>query len=101
MQGKLLEDKRHDGVKGVTHQALAGKVLADPVADAARHGDAALDVAQVDAADQGMVVTPQDEKAVADVVPRFPCLAAQAAAYERVLIARVEREQLALAGGAP
>src|SRR5262249_33972544 len=47
VQSEAVEDEQHERPQRLGHVALAGVVLADPVAEVGRLGDAAADVAEV------------------------------------------------------
>ena len=90
MQAERGERERRDGPHRVGHQAAAGIGCTDPVADRRRLGDAAPDVADVEAADQPQRRVGEDEVAVAEVVARLALGRPQAAAEGRAgeLVAR-------------
>src|SRR5882724_5821332 len=83
VQAEAVEDEQHERLQRLGHIALARIGLADPIAEIRGLGDAAADIAEIDAAQQGMVVAAEDEEAVAAVFMPFERGLAQAAAKGR------------------
>src|SRR5882672_7795322 len=83
VQAEAVEDEQHERLQRLGHIALARIGLADPIAEIGGLGDAPADIAQIDAAQQGMVVAAEDEEAVAAVFMPFERGLAQAATEGR------------------
>jgi hypothetical protein len=80
VQAQLVEHEGQHRAQGVGHQALAGIGLAHPIADRSGLGDAAANVAEIDAADQAAAIVEEDEQAIGLARPPFADLLAQPAA---------------------
>src|SRR5690606_37722545 len=71
VQGELAEDVANAHVEPGGHMSLAGEALAHPVADHAGVRRTAPDVADRQAADQLMVIAPEEEKRDRDAGGEF------------------------------
>src|SRR5262249_36705315 len=80
VQPEIVEDEGQDGAQAVGHQSLPGIGLAHPVSDRRGLGDAAADIADVDAAGQAAALVGENEQPVGLARPPFAGLLAQAAA---------------------
>src|SRR5262245_11576866 len=79
MQAQALEAERDERLDRRAHQALAGERLTDPIAEAARLGDAAAHIGDGEAAPQRMDGTAKQEERIAHVGPQVLGIALQAA----------------------
>src|SRR4051812_20308145 len=80
VQAQGLEDERDQGLNSVGHIALAREFGADPVAQGAALGDAAPDIGERAAAQQGVVALAQHKEDIGRILPYLLLIALDAAA---------------------
>ena len=80
MEAEGVEGEPQDRAGGVKGMAVAGVILADPVADSSGLADAAAHVAQVDPPDECVILPPEDEEGISEAEVEIPVVDAQPAA---------------------